>query len=101
SAQQNAYTPSVGQMTTPSLRSTSAMRSTSLGFGFSGYSLTNITGNVYGPDFGKGRPAVARNKVRKKGKLLISHRCDRLPLLASTPGGFSRSWSYKTYPAQR
>jgi len=34
------------------------------------------------------------------GKLLVSHRYDRLPLLPSGPGGFSRSWSYKTYPRQ-
>lgn len=34
------------------------------------------------------------------GKLLASHRYDRLPLLPSGPGGFSRSWSYKTYPLQ-
>ena len=36
----------------------------------------------------------------KKGKLLISHRYNHLPLLSSKPGGFSRSWSYKTYPMQ-
>ena len=35
------------------------------------------------------------------GKLLASHRCDRLPLLPSGPGGFSRSWSYKTYPRHK
>ena len=34
----------------------------------------------------------------KKGKLLISHRYNRIPLLNSLPGGFYRSWSYKTYP---
>jgi len=34
--------------------------------------------------------------MQKKGKLLISHRFNRLPLLHSCPGGFSRSWSYKT-----
>ena len=34
--------------------------------------------------------------VKKNGKLLISHRYNRLPLLPSDPGGFSRSWSYKT-----
>ncbi len=37
----------------------------------------------------------------KMGKLIISHRYDRLPLLPSGPGGFGGSWSYKTYPAQR
>ena len=29
----------------------------------------------------------------KKGKR-VSHRYNRLPLLPSDPGGFSRSWSY-------
>jgi len=33
---------------------------------------------------------------KKNGKLLTSHRYDHLPLLPSGPGGFSRSWSYKT-----
>ena len=37
----------------------------------------------------------------KKGKLLISHRYNRIPLLASAPGGFCRSWSYKTYPSAK
>ena len=37
----------------------------------------------------------------KKGKLLISHRYNLIPLLASTPGGFSGSWSYKTYPGAK
>ena len=35
------------------------------------------------------------------GKLLISHRYNHLPLLSSDPGGFSRSWSYKTYPSAK
>ena len=33
-----------------------------------------------------------------KGKLNTSHRYNRLPLLPSGPGGFSRSWSCMTYP---
>lgn len=37
----------------------------------------------------------------KKGKLLISHRYNRLPLLPSDPGGFGRSQSYKTYPSAK
>ncbi len=35
------------------------------------------------------------------GKLLISHRYNRIPLLNSLPGGFYRSWSYKTYPSAK
>ena len=38
---------------------------------------------------------------KRKGKLLISHRYNLIPLLASTPGGFSGSWSYKTYPGTK
>ena len=38
---------------------------------------------------------------KKKGKLLISHRYNRIPLLNSLPGGFCRSWSYKTYPGTK
>ena len=38
---------------------------------------------------------------QKKGKRLISHRYNLIPLLASTPGGFSGSWSYKTYPSAK
>ncbi len=38
---------------------------------------------------------------QKKGKLLISHRYNHIPLLASAPGGFCRSWSYKTYPGAK
>jgi hypothetical protein len=38
----------------------------------------------------------AQGESIKKGKLLTSHRYDHLPLLPSGPGGFSRSWSYKT-----
>ena len=38
---------------------------------------------------------------KKWGKLLISLRYDRLPLLPSGPEGFSRSWTYKTCPGQR
>ena len=32
------------------------------------------------------------------GKLPISRRYNRLPLLRSSPGGFIRSWPYRTYP---
>ena len=32
---------------------------------------------------------------KKKGKLLISHRYDHIPLLDSSPGGVCGSWSYK------
>ena len=45
--------------------------------------------------------AEARGQARKKGKLLISHRYNRIPLLNSLPGGFYRSWSYKTYPSAK
>jgi hypothetical protein len=38
---------------------------------------------------------------KKVGKLLISHRYNRLPLLPSRSGGVHRSWSYKTYPEQK
>jgi len=34
------------------------------------------------------------------GKLLASRRYNHLPLLYSYPGGFGRSWPYKTYPPQ-
>ena len=37
----------------------------------------------------------------KKGELLISHRYDHIPLLDSSPGGFCRSWSYKTHPGTK
>ena len=37
----------------------------------------------------------------KKGKLLISHRYDHIPLLDSSPGGVCGSWSYKTYPSAK
>lgn len=33
---------------------------------------------------------------KSKGKPLISHRYNHLPLLPSDPGGFDRSWSYET-----
>lgn len=36
----------------------------------------------------------------KKGKLDIAP-LNHLPLLPSGPGGFDRSWSYKTYPVQK
>ena len=36
----------------------------------------------------------------KKGKLDIAP-LNHLPLLPSGPGGFDRSWSYKTYPLQK
>jgi hypothetical protein len=32
------------------------------------------------------------------GKLTTSRRYNRLPLLRSSPGGFIRSWPYRTYP---
>ena len=32
------------------------------------------------------------------GKLPTSRRYNRLPLLRSSPGGFARSWPYRTYP---
>ena len=32
------------------------------------------------------------------GKLPTSRRYNRLPLLRSSPGGFIRSWPYRTYP---
>lgn len=32
---------------------------------------------------------------------LMSHRYDHLPLLPSDPGGFSRSWSHRTYPTAK
>ena len=35
---------------------------------------------------------------RRVGKLTTSHRYDLLPLLRSSPGGFTGSWSYRTYP---
>jgi len=35
------------------------------------------------------------------GKQTISHRYDYLPLLTSAPGGFERSWSYRTYPGAK
>ena len=45
--------------------------------------------------------AIQEGMKQKKGKLLISHRYNPIPLLASTPGGFSGSWSYKTYPGTK
>ena len=38
---------------------------------------------------------------RKKGELLTSHRYDHIPVLESSPGGFCRSWSYKTHPGTK
>ena len=35
-------------------------------------------------------------KEKKVGKLPVSHRYNRLPLLCSHPGGFNRSWSCRT-----
>ena len=35
---------------------------------------------------------------RRVGKLTISRRYDLLPLLRSSPGGFTGSWPYRTYP---
>jgi len=37
----------------------------------------------------------------KEGKLLLSHRYNRLPLLRSRPGGFEGSWSQETCPTQK
>ena len=37
----------------------------------------------------------------KKGKLTTSHRYDPIPLLRSRPGGFSGSWSCRTYPTTK
>lgn len=42
------------------------------------------------------RNEVKKEKKQKTGKLLTSRRYDRPPLLHSCPGGFSRSWPYKT-----
>ncbi len=36
------------------------------------------------------------SQIKKPGKLLTSRRYNRPPLLYSYPGGFSRSWPYKT-----
>lgn len=36
------------------------------------------------------------NEHKKTGKLLTSRRYNHPPLLHSCPGGFSRSWPYKT-----
>jgi len=49
-------------------------------------------------DFTLKMAVVSASRIwgKKNGKLLTSHRCDHLPLLPSGPGGFSRSWSYKT-----
>ena len=38
---------------------------------------------------------------KKVGKLLISHRSTAYPCFLPNLGEFSRSWSYKTYPAQK
>ena len=38
---------------------------------------------------------------RQVGKLTTSHRYNRLPLLRSSPGGFTRSWSCRTYPGTK
>ncbi|OUP09351.1 hypothetical protein B5F34_06800 [Mediterranea sp. An20] len=35
---------------------------------------------------------------RRVGKLTTSRRYDLLPLLRSSPGGFTRSWPCRTYP---
>jgi hypothetical protein len=39
---------------------------------------------------------MENTKKKKTGKLLTSHRYNHPPLLHSCPGGFSRSWPYKT-----
>ena len=49
--------------------------------------IINISSNVQDMDI-------------KKGKLDIAP-LNRIPLLPSGPGGFCRSWSYKTYPLQK
>ena len=38
---------------------------------------------------------------RQVGKLSTSRRYDLLPLLRSSPGGFTGSWPYRTYPAAK
>ncbi|OUO98109.1 hypothetical protein B5F38_06750 [Barnesiella sp. An22] len=38
---------------------------------------------------------------RQVGKLSTSRRYNRLPLLRSSPGGFTRSWPYRTYPGTK
>ncbi|MBE6294463.1 MAG: hypothetical protein E7090_07260 [Bacteroidales bacterium] len=56
-----------------------------------------------------GRKTAARLLRQKKcerqtslalwvGKLPTSRRYNQLPLLRSSPGGFIRSWPYRTYP---
>ncbi len=40
-------------------------------------------------------------KCNKKRQVTYSAPLNRLPLLPSDPGGFARSWSYKTCPTQR
>ena len=42
--------------------------------------------------------ALANWAKEAGGKLTISRRYDLLPLLRSSPGGFARSWPYRTYP---
>ena len=38
---------------------------------------------------------------KKVGKLPVSHRSTAYPCCLPTLGGFSRSWSHRTYPAQK
>ncbi len=40
--------------------------------------------------------ATKKTIEEKNGRLLTSHRYNRLPLLPSGPGGVNRSWSCKT-----
>jgi hypothetical protein len=48
----------------------------------------------------RNKQAVDEKRGIKKGKYLISHRYNRLPLLGFPPGGLNRSWSYEARPAQ-
>ena len=42
--------------------------------------------------------AVTFVTALRVGKLPTSRRYNQLPLLRSSPGGFARSWPYRTYP---
>lgn len=44
---------------------------------------------------------MSKEGKKKRGKLLVSHRYNLIPLLRSRPGGFRGSWSYKTYPSRK
>ena len=56
----------------------------------------------YAVDFPeKGNLPLETKGHKKKGKRSVSHRYNHLPLLHSCPGGFSRSWSHRTYPSAK